>query len=119
VLVDLINVIRRRQSTLKSDNGSAELRRTQPAFSDAFNSDVGALWTIGCLPDCRHFFNASLTFSPACLRLPCTRLVLPLARSSSSSVNSPTTSSIFPFVCWAVFFALSVVAAAVPRLGCV
>ena len=56
-----------------------------------------------------HFLNASLSFSPACLTLPFTWSALPSACSLSLPLALPTVSFSFPFACWAVFFALSVV----------
>src|ERR1017187_467340 len=58
----------------------------------------------------RHFLKASLSFSPACLTLPFTWSALPSARSLSLPLTLPTVSFSFPFACWAVFFALSLVA---------
>src|ERR1035441_9994218 len=58
----------------------------------------------------RHFLNASFSFSPACLTLPLIWSALPSARSLSLPLTLPTVSFSFPFACWAVFFALSLVA---------
>src|ERR1017187_694191 len=67
----------------------------------------------------RHFLKASLSFSPACLTLPFTWSALPSARSLSSPLTLPTVSFSFPFACWAVFFALSIVAMiGLLALGC-
>src|SRR5208283_3850097 len=57
-----------------------------------------------------HFLKASLSFSPACLTLPFTWSALPSARSLLLPLTLPAVSFSFPLACWAVFFALSVVA---------
>src|ERR1017187_1690006 len=64
-----------------------------------------------------HLLNASLSFSPACFRLPFVWSALPSARRLSLPLSLPAVSFSFPLACSAVFLALSVVAMTGPSLG--
>src|SRR5690348_13013192 len=61
-----------------------------------------------------HFLNASLTFSPACFRLPFTWSALPSPSIYGSSRALPVSFLTLPLAAWILFFALSAALTAVP-----
>src|SRR5690348_6278321 len=61
-----------------------------------------------------HFLKASLTFSPACFRLPFTSSALPSPSMYGSSRALPASFLTLPLAAWALSFALSAALTAVP-----